>query len=291
MAQKRDANGTAVNAAILRHAEFTHEFKIEEEAQRREEMLSHGLHKATLEYLYLHWTVTQNIAFNQVTHRHFRSFLEYVNPVANRLLPDSSDTIRQHASKLFQEGKQRLRHILASAISDIHITCDMWTLPNHLGLLAIIAHFTSEKLELTIVTLGLIEMEGEHSGSNQASVVLQVLDDYGIRAKLGYFIMDNVNSNDQLVAHVASALNQDGVKYNAEERRLRCNGHIINLVVQAFLFGEVVPDYDDIDVGESPSEAELIRWRRLGPLGKLHNICNWIMGSSQRIQNWKKSVS
>ena len=44
------------------------------------------------------------------------------------------------------EGKQRLHHILGTAISDVYITCDMWTSPNHLGILAVIAHFTSEKL-------------------------------------------------------------------------------------------------------------------------------------------------
>ncbi len=158
-----------------------------------------ALDKTTLEFLYIWWITTHNIAFNQVTYIEFRDWLEYVNPVANRLLPSALDTIRQHAYALMLEGKQRLRHILTSAVSDIHITCDMWTSPNHLVILAVVAHFTSEKLQLTTATLALTELEGEHSGLNQATAVNKVLDDFRIRGKLGYFVMDNAISNDQLI--------------------------------------------------------------------------------------------
>ena len=86
------------------------------------------------------------------------------------------------------EGKQRLRHILATAISDIHVTCDMWTSPNNLAILAVVAHFTSEKLQHVTVTLALIELEGEHSGLNQAKVVERVIDDYRFRNKLAILL-------------------------------------------------------------------------------------------------------
>ena len=106
----------------------------------------------------------------------------------------------------------------------------MWTSPNYFRLLTIIVYFTDEKLQLQTITLDPIELEGEHSESNQAIVVLQVLDDYRIRDKLDYFIIDNISSNDQLIAYIASALNDNEVRYLAEERRLRCNSDIINLL-------------------------------------------------------------
>lgn len=170
--------------------------------------------------------------------------LEYINPKANELLPRSDNTIKAHAFKLFEEGKHRLRHILATAISDIHITCDMWTSPNYLGILAVVGHFTSESLERRAVTLALVEIEGEHSGRNQAIPVLNVLKDFGITGRLGYFVMDNASANDTLVAFIADMLKEEGVFYNYIQHRLRCNGHVINLGVQAFLFGKVVDDYE-----------------------------------------------
>ena len=247
-----------------------------------------GLDKATLEYLYLQWTVSMNISFDQVRDSRFRTFLEYINPAANRMLPDSDQTVKVHAEGLFAEGKQRLRHMLATALSDIHITCDMWTSPNNLGLLAVVGHFTSEKSKLYPITLGLVELRGGHSGQNQAVAILDILDDYEIRNKLGYLVMDNASSNDTLIKVIANTLGDQGVQYDAEQRHLRCNGHVINLAVQAFLFGKTVDDYEYLEnPAESPSDAVRNQWRELGPLGKLHNIIVWIMGSPQRIQSFK----
>ena len=77
------------------------------------------------------------------TCRAFQSFLEYINPVANQMLPRAPSTIIIHAQQLFFEGKMHFHHISATAISEIDITCDMWTPP---GILAIVAHFTSNEL-------------------------------------------------------------------------------------------------------------------------------------------------
>ena len=173
---ERGSDGMVDVGAILRGAEIN----IKAEEQRRRDMMSIGLDKATLEYLYLQWAISCDIPFNQVRDTRFRTFLEYINPATNRLLPDSDSTIKINAEDLFDEGKERLRHILATALSDIHLTCDIWTSPNHLGLLAVIGHFTSEKGELHAVTLALKELEGECTGENQAAVVLDVLNDYGI---------------------------------------------------------------------------------------------------------------
>ena len=280
IAEKRRRDGTAIDIAILRGAEIN----IKADEQRRKDLMGIGLDKATLEYLYLQWTVSHDIPFNQVRDRHFRTFLEYVNPAANRMLPDSDSTLKIHAEDLFAEEKERLRYILATALSDIHLICDIWTSTNYLGLLAVVAHFTSEKGELHTITLALKELQGEHSGENQAAIVLDILNDYEIRNKLGYMVMDNAHSNDSLITAIAASLSDEGVLYNAEQRRLRCNGHVINLAVQAFLFGKTVDDYEYLgNETDSPSDTQLSQWRRLGPLGKLHNINVWIMKSPQRV--------
>ena len=88
-------------------------------------MMGIGLDKAILKYLYLQWIISHNVVFNQVRDTYFRTFLDYINPVANRILPDSDSTVRTHTEGLFAEGKQRVRYILAIILSDIHITCDM----------------------------------------------------------------------------------------------------------------------------------------------------------------------
>lgn len=74
----------------------------------------------------------------------------------------------------------------------------------------------------------------------------------------------------------------DRFGFDPEERRLRCMGHIINLVAREALFGE------DVDVFEVETAArqdlvdQLAIWRRKGPIGRLHNLVTWIYQSPQR---------
>lgn len=49
----------------------------------------------------------------------------------------------------------------------------------------------AEDGQLCQALLALKEPEGEHSGENQAEVFMKVVDDYQIRNKVGYFVMDN----------------------------------------------------------------------------------------------------
>ena len=96
----------------------------------------------------------------------FWTFLEYINLAINRMLLDFDSIIKIYTKGLFNKGKERLRYILATALLDIYLIYDIWTLLNHLRLLAIIGHFISEKGELYAVILVLKELEGKYSGEN-----------------------------------------------------------------------------------------------------------------------------
>ena len=52
-----------------------------------------ALDPAVLEQLYVRWIMTHSVSFSQSSWTKFRSFLEYINPEANRLLPHLSITI------------------------------------------------------------------------------------------------------------------------------------------------------------------------------------------------------
>jgi hypothetical protein len=81
------------------------------------------------------------------------------------------------------------------------------------------------------------------------------------------------------------------ITYNAEHYRLRCNGHIINLTAQAFLFhlvDEALANHNNTNNLVSPTEAEMELWRKKGPLGKLHNIVVYIQRSTQRMASFRE---
>ena len=71
-------------------------------------MTDDGLDRDTLEYLYLKWTTSQDLPLDHVRSKGFRTFLEYINPAANRMLPDSESTMKMHAEILLAGEDRKL---------------------------------------------------------------------------------------------------------------------------------------------------------------------------------------
>ena len=51
-------------------------------------------------------------------------------------------------------------------------------------------------------------------------------------------MIDNASNNDTMMEYISADLKADEINYSTHKNRLQCNRHIINLVVQAFLFGK-----------------------------------------------------
>ncbi len=213
-----------------------------------------SINKETLEYFYICYTVNANAPFSQVENLDFRVLLQYINPAANNALPYSQNKIQFRVMELYVEGKRRVSFMLQPALSSIHITCDAWTTPNHLVALDVVSHFTSEKVLLRELLLSLSEQEGSHSGQNQARLVLKTLTSYKIRNRLGHFVMNDASTNDTLMEYIAENLEDEGIAYDPRQHSLRCNGHIINQTVCAFLFGKH-PDAERQADGAIESQA------------------------------------
>ena len=94
-------------------------------------------------------------------------------------------------------------------------------------------------------------------------------------------MLDNISSNDTCVREILKIQ----PSLNPEKRRLRCFGHIINLAAKAFLFGKN-PNAFEAEANSFihfwQEEKKLETWRRLGPIGKLHNIVTYIQKTPQR---------
>ena len=60
-------------------------------------------------------------------------------------------------------------------------------------------HYIAENGDLQQSVLALQELDGQHTGQNQAESIVGVINDYGIASKVGYFMMDNANNNDTMM--------------------------------------------------------------------------------------------
>ena len=146
----------------------------------------------------------------------------------------------------------------------------------------------SSQYKVETVLLGLRRLCGPHSGENIAEAVLQVIHEYGLTGnQIGWFMLDNASSNDTCVAEILKAL---GINDTVEHRRLHCLGHILNLAAKAFLFGSDTKSFEDeIKTNEEEKKEQEI-WRKRGPIGKLHNVVMYILGSPQRRDEFRGKV-
>ena len=132
-----------------------------------------------------------------------------------------------------------------------------------------------QSLCLHSTVLGLRRFRRRHTGENQAKHFGNIVKAYKITQKIGYFTRDNATNNNTALQHISKHLQDLGIECNRIQRRLRCFGHMINLVVKAFLLGTNSAAFEaEINSHQEMQQeaAELEAWRRQGPLGKLHNI-------------------
>jgi hypothetical protein len=74
---------------------------------------------------------------------------------------------------------------------------------------------------------------GSHTSANIADHLFDVLKEYQISSsQIAYFAADNATNNDAALKHLSKRVTLDLVT-----SRLRCTGHIYNLVCTAILFG------------------------------------------------------
>jgi len=181
--------------------------------------------------------------------------------------------------KAYSLHKQTVVDELRKAQSLIHLSFDMWTSRNLIALNGIVAHFHAADSSAKTLLLALPEHEDEHSGVNIAQSVGAIIRAFQIGDRIGYFILDNAANNDTALDELA-----DQFGFVAKERRLRCMGHVINLIAKQLLFGE---NPELFELQATAAAAREVReavqlWREKGPRGKLHNIVIWIYRSPQR---------
>src|SRR3979411_1744076 len=106
-------------------------------------------------------------------------------PHYNTWLLESHNTILAWLLCQFDIQKERTKAQLYNTQTVIHLALDLWSSPNGLAILGIIAHYISEDNLLEESVLSVQEVEGDHLGENLAKHTMKTINDYGIVSKLG----------------------------------------------------------------------------------------------------------
>jgi hypothetical protein len=249
---------------------------------------------------YIKWLVSSNQSLRQASSENLKMLLSFQNPIIKPLVPRSHTTAHHWLLDAFTAAKPTVIRSLQRARSTISISFDNWLADNELDLLGVVAHYLDKELELKTILLALKPSFGHH-GKDLQETLLAVLREYKISDKIGYFVADNAKNND-----AALRLLSQHIDLKPAEQRLRCSGHIINLVVKAILYGvdnDCVldaalsdKDYDgDSELHDTASVSQfeatlrskdetsrLVAWRKKGPVGRLHNLIVHVKSGSVR---------
>ncbi|KAG7433851.1 putative AC transposase [Fusarium oxysporum f. sp. raphani] len=242
--------------------------------------LAKGFDRKHFQRLLLEWIIEENHAFSVCEQGRLRQIFEYLNPLVK--ITDANitrTTIRRKVLSAYEMHKDKVIAALKQSCGLIHVSFDGWKSGNRHSLYGIACFFRDENSQPRKLALGVPELRTRHFGHNIAAEILDVLDAYGIQDKIGYFTLDNAESNDQAMEVIGGELGFVG-----STRRGRCFGHTLNLSAKALLFGHNVEAFEERLSGEAAlSEAEHTLWRRKGPVGKLHNLVVDVRRSDQLI--------
>ena len=247
----------------------------------------------------IYWLTCQHIPYSEIEAETFRNFVAACSVTAESLLPRAKATVRGWIIAEFESQGNRIRdNLLAKSKSQVHLSFDLWTAPNNKAFMDVVSHFVGPDNEVKTVLLAAKQIHGNHSGENQSKTVLKVIERFNLSNLLGYFVDDNATTNDSCVREIIQyfypQLSKSQLAIKTKERRLRCAGHVINLVAKAFLFGENA-DAFEFEASKAQKlqdpKAEMNLWRKKGPIGKLHNLVRYIRASPQREETFQDVVS
>ncbi|KNB16592.1 hypothetical protein FOXG_14416 [Fusarium oxysporum f. sp. lycopersici 4287] len=215
------------------------------------------------------FVIDSDVPFTIFEHKFLKElFYQFDHELALQI-PWSSSSITRELQKIFESKAAIIKAELGSALTKIHISFDLWTSPNRLAIMAL----------------------GIHSGENLAETLFEIVQLWDIRGQVGTVISDNVTTNDTCLSYFYRQLDPSIRPADTKARRMRCYGHVLNLVARAFLFGKDAESFElesDINGMRGLQEQDLRHWRSKGPIGKLHNIVKFIRSSPQRSEYFKR---
>jgi hypothetical protein len=92
----------------------------------------------------VYFAVICQMSFTLVTSTIFMAFLKKLYPSIEKILPSAANTIRKHIIEMYTKRKAEKLEELAKVKGMIHFSFDLWTSPNHLALMGIVAHYIDE---------------------------------------------------------------------------------------------------------------------------------------------------
>lgn len=207
----------------------------------------------------------------------------------------------RHDDTLFKTGRSVSDGLVASFLAcqlilismlqacgtAVHLSFDLWSSPNKYAFLGIVCHFIDHQWKARTVLLALRPLYGSHAGVDIAPLVIHVIKCYGLSNFLGYCVMDNAPDNDTTLREVFKwLLVSEGVIWSPDEHRLRCFGHVVSLIANAFTANKPLKSTRARRL-PGVAKADKPVWKRpIDVISKLHEVIFFTMRTPARAKEW-----
>ena len=118
--------------------------------------------------LLIRWFVCCQIAFFMLENKYFRELITYMNVALGSLLPKAASTIRQWILREYKWKKDELRKALKESLSKVHLSFDIWTAGNWIGVISIWAYWVDSAGKRQRRLLAFRRIYRSHSGESSS---------------------------------------------------------------------------------------------------------------------------
>jgi hypothetical protein len=236
--------------------------------------------------MFTDWAIDLQLSHIQATHPKTKELLTYGKKSIARIFPERT-TLGRWKKEAFKIRKRKITNILKRSISKINISFDCWKSSESVReYVAVVAHFVNYIGEPRTILLGLPRIIGGKTSENIASYILQTLLSYDLKdEQFGCWMADNDDTNNTCLEMLKNIF--ESIDLNTG--RLRCIGHILNLVAQSLLLGEGVSIFQK-ELASASSENVFKVWHKKGPIGKLHNLIIYINWNDSRREDFRHAI-
>jgi hypothetical protein len=151
-------------------------------------------------------TTRRRIPFSACEWPEWQELCASLNEAASDQLIKSRRTMGRRIDVAYNVFRAQLKQELHEAQSMIHFQVDLWTSQARTAFLGITVQWVDSDFNLQKALLALPRIRSDHSGKNQAALVLEAISSFDIGSQLGYFTGDNATSNDTCLQELALAL-------------------------------------------------------------------------------------
>ncbi|KAG9096989.1 hypothetical protein FS749_007324 [Ceratobasidium sp. UAMH 11750] len=237
----------------------------------------------------IRWIAVDDQSLNAIEQPEFREILVYCGQgvLRDHDIPHRSK-IAFEMHQVYLQEKELIVKAMQKSLGRISLTTDLWSDQLIRSFMAVTVHYIDCLGDPAEHLVAFRKIDGQHTGANVGHVLFSVLDEISMIGKIGHITMDNASNNNTLMDELEREFAARSLPFDAEENRVCCFPHVINLAVQRFLAQVPASAQQcrgvlaELGIEPTASQEAYLDAVESNPVRAVHNTVTAIRASGQR---------